>query len=194
VVKDPFAVLSVGTVVRATSALPILVYRHPAAVLASYRRMGWSPDVAEVSNAVIDEAGVPAPPVGAAEDGARAMAWFWSTLNSVALADLAVSGGGVVVSHEEVAAGGVDALGILFDACGLVMPARTSRGKDGAGTPSVGSDDEPTSSRPLHRLDRPSDEVAKAWRSSADSAELEVLDALAGPTFAALQAVRLRMA
>ena len=35
-----------------------MVYRHPAAVLASYRRMGWLPDVAEVSAAVSDEVGV----------------------------------------------------------------------------------------------------------------------------------------
>ena len=68
VVKDPFAVLSIASVVTATSALPILVYRHPAAVLASYRRMGWLPDVAEVALAVSDLAGTEEPPVGTADD------------------------------------------------------------------------------------------------------------------------------
>ena len=39
VVKDPYALLSLRTVVAATGATPVLVYRHPGAVLASYRRV-----------------------------------------------------------------------------------------------------------------------------------------------------------
>jgi Sulfotransferase family len=192
VVKDPFAVLSVDTVVRVTSALPVLVYRHPAAVLASYRRMGWSPDVAEVSVAVADEEGLPAAPAGAS-DSAASMAWFWSTLNSVALQDLAAVEGGVVVSHEELASGGAHALGVLYDACGLARPARAASGTGQSAATRSAPEGAGASTRVLHRLDRPSGEVAGAWRSSTDPDELEVLDAIAGATFDALEATRLRL-
>ena len=43
VVKDPYALLSLRCVVAATGATPVLVYRHPGAVLASYRRVAWPP-------------------------------------------------------------------------------------------------------------------------------------------------------
>ena len=49
VVKDPYALLSLRTVVAATGATPVLVYRHPGAVLASYRRVSWSPRLDEVA-------------------------------------------------------------------------------------------------------------------------------------------------
>jgi hypothetical protein len=204
VVKDPFAVLSIRAVVDVTAALPVLVYRHPAAVLASYRRMGWSPDVAEVSAAVapfddLPVDGLPAVPGGEAPDDPRSMAWFWSVLNTLALQDLAAVGGGVVISHEELASGGADALGILFAACGLQGPAaaEADAGTDPQASVGPAGPAEPvgdaSSARVLHRLDRPSGEVATAWRSATDPAELEVLDALTGPTFEALQAARLRV-
>jgi hypothetical protein len=189
VVKDPFAVLSIGAVVRATSALPVLVYRHPAAVLASYRRMGWLPDVAEVSAAVSDEVGVAPAPVDVPVSDPRAMAWFWSTLYSVALRDLADVEDAVVVSHEELAVGGTPALGRLFEACGLAAPPdEPSRGPEAAPAPVASKEDE---GKVLHRLDRPPDEAATAWRSVVDDSELAMLDDLAGPTFGALQAARL---
>lgn len=188
VVKDPFAVLSIEAVVRATSALPVLVYRHPAAVLASYRRMGWLPDVAEVSAAVSDEVDVPSAPVDVAPDDPRAMGWFWSALNTIALRDLAGAEGAIVVSHEELAAGGRRALGALFDACGLERPLDEPTRAQPAAQATVG---EGIGGDVLHRLDRPSDEVASAWRAAIGEAELAVLDDVAGPTLTALQAVRL---
>jgi hypothetical protein len=189
VVKDPFAVLSVAAVVRATSALPVLVYRHPGAVLASYRRMRWSPDVAEVSAAVSSEVGLAPAPVGAATDDARTMAWFWSTLNAVALRDLSSSAGAVVVSHEELAAGGVDALRTLFDACGLGWSAQPGQATRETVPPAGRMAEE--AGQTLHRLDRPSGEVASAWRSAVDDVELGDLEEQAGATLADLQAARL---
>jgi hypothetical protein len=194
VVKDPFAVLSISAVVRETSALPVLVYRHPAAVLASYRRMKWWPDVAEVSGAVRPEetAGQVAP-LDDPTDDTRAMAWFWSTLNTVALHDLADVDDAVVVSHEELAAGGDEALHRLFDACGVRVPDRRAQvqREDRTGAP-VRHQGESDSAQVLHRLDRAPDEVATAWRAGIDDAELRVLEDLAGPTLRALQAARLR--
>jgi hypothetical protein len=206
VVKDPFAVLSIGAVVRTTSAQPVLVYRHPAAVLASYRRMGWLPDVDEVSAAVADEVDLTPAPVDVPPDDPRAMAWFWSTLNSVALQDIVGAEGAIVVSHEELAGGGADALGRLFDACGLARPTDAAApvlasapaaesgisGEDGGDVDPGGKGDHcDKGDRVLHRFDRPSEEVASAWRATISDAELEVLDNEAGPTLAALQAARL---
>src|SRR4051794_16992381 len=48
VVKDPFAMLSLPCVARTTGAQVVLLYRHPGAALASYRRMGWTPDLDEL--------------------------------------------------------------------------------------------------------------------------------------------------
>jgi hypothetical protein len=192
VVKDPFAVMSLAAVVAATAAVPVLVYRHPAAVLTSYRRMGWLPDVAEVSAVVSGRVDVTPAPEGVAEDDVRAMAWFWSTLNSVALSDLTTVETAVVVSHEELAAGGRDALRVLFDACDVAWSADEARESTRTPVePSLSRSHAEVSEKVLHRLDRPSDEVANAWRSHIEDRELDVLGELAGPTFAALQAARL---
>jgi hypothetical protein len=192
VVKDPFAVLSVRAVVRETSAVPVLVYRHPAAVLASYRRMHWWPDVAEVSGAVSpEETEGEVAPLEDPTDDTRAMAWFWSTLNAVALHDLAEVDDAVVVSHEELAAGGDDALRTLFDACGVAWrDGAQPRRREPDGRPAVPRDGG-SSGQALHRLDRAPDQVATAWRAGIDDAELSTLEELAGPTYRALQAARL---
>jgi len=205
VVKDPWAVLSVAAVVRETRALPVLVYRHPAAVLNSYRRMGWLPDLAEVSAAV--PAAEQAGPAPASPEQVEAMGWFWATLNGVALADLTATGSGVVVSHEELAAGGVPAMRLLFDACGLAWSPDVERAlapSDAAAAatpsgapimPSSGPDEPPSAGdeRVLHRLDRASGQVASAWRSGVDDADLATLDEVAGATLARLEAARLHL-
>src|SRR5699024_9716262 len=50
VIKDPFAMLSLPVLVELTGALPVLIFRHPGAILASYRRMGWRDDLNEVAS------------------------------------------------------------------------------------------------------------------------------------------------
>jgi hypothetical protein len=122
VVKDPFAVLSITVVVEATGAHPVLVYRHPAAVLASYRRMGWGADWAQIV-AMPEFHERRSGPLPAADDEVAVMAEFWRFGNSVALDDLQVlaSAGrpGLVVSHAEVAGGGSAAVASLLQALGL---------------------------------------------------------------------------
>lgn len=189
VVKDPYAVLSIRTVVETTGAVPVLVYRHPAAVLSSYRRMGWRADVAEIRAAVPDQrGGAPGGDAGDPADDTHAMAWFWSTLNTVALQDLEAVPGAVVVSHEELAAGGAPALRRVFDACGLSWsdPPGPS-GRDGGR--STASDAAQSSA--LHRLDRAPAEVAVAWRSGVSEDEVRMLEHLTGPALTALTAARL---
>lgn len=189
VVKDPFAMLSVATVASVTSALPVLVYRHPAAVLLSYRRMGWFPDVAQVV------AALPGSPQQAPDlpcEDARSLAWFWSTLNTAALRDLDDMEDAIVVSHEELASGGIPALHVLFKTLGLELPtASAATTAHERFEPTIG--DRAGQNRDLHRLDRSSEEVAKAWRSGVTDDDLGLLEALAGPTLDALEAARLKL-
>ena len=103
VVKDPFALLALPAVVAATSARPVLVFRHPAAVLASYRRMGWTPDVAEL---VAVEPSLAARAPGQDADDVERMAFFWSACHEIALRPEAGSEAIVCVSHEEITRGG----------------------------------------------------------------------------------------
>ena len=89
VVKDPFAMASLATVHDITDALPVLLVRHPGAVLSSYRRMGWSPDLDEIAPLALEHLGEDVRPSG---DAATDMAVFWSTLHRLALLDLRGTG------------------------------------------------------------------------------------------------------
>ena len=97
VVKDPYALLSMPAVVAATGATPVLVYRHPGAILASYRRVGWHPRLDEVA-AIVAHRGelttalgleLPVGAVGSEPVTAHDMGAFWSVLHELALADAA---------------------------------------------------------------------------------------------------------
>ena len=167
IVKDPFAVLSIESVCRVTDAVPVLVYRHPGAVLASYRRMGWAADSAEV-----EALGAPTP---RRPDDTAAMAAFWTFCYRTALADMDRLGRGVVVSHERLAVGSDGPLHALMSELGLALPRSATQGR--AGTARAG-DTQPhaSSGRSLHDFDRDPDELHTGWRSSIDKDELEWLE------------------
>ncbi len=182
IVKDPFAMLSLPAIVGATNAFPVLVFRHPAAVLASYRRMGWSADTDEVDAAL----GLAAPTPTDDRDDARAMAHFWRVLNEQALRDLASLDASLVVSHEEVAIGGPAAMARLFELTGLpraTPPGRATRSEDGRRALSA----DPTA---LHNFDRPPEDVANAWRADICDADLAVMESIAGETLETLETRR----
>lgn len=182
VIKDPFALLSLPAVVAATGATPVLVWRHPAAVLASYRRMGWRADLAEVRPILTahrtshTDGGLPVP-TSAPRDDVEAMAEFWAALHEIALDHLPASA--VVVSHEDLAAGGEDAARRLLERLGLDWPGVTvSAGSGDAGTG-------------LHRLDRDPATVAHGWRAHVDADEVDRIEALAGGILERLDALSL---
>ena len=192
VVKDPFAMLSIAGLYAATSALPVLVYRHPGAVLASYRRMGWRPDLAEVEAALPPELRADAQDHDVHADPVAALAWFYATVNRVALDDLAHVPGAVVVSHTELASGGAAAMQRLYRACGLGWDDRTEAAVRSAGS---GEGKAPKArvnakGKTLHELGRDSSAVAEAWRAKVTGEELATLDEIAGPTLAALESAR----
>lgn len=202
VVKDPFAMLSVPAVVRVTGARPVLVYRHPGAVLSSYRRMGWTPDLDEIAPLVpvasdpatsepATSATVTSEPGGPTDGRASAaeMARFWAALNASALSDLSGIAGAVVVSHEDVTLGGSAAAEKLFDLCGLPWSAATRRA-----TEHLSSSAEAPARAPgaagLHDFARAPEQVASSWRATISQQELDILERVAGHTLGDLAAAR----
>lgn len=219
IIKDPFALLSMPAVVAATGATPILVYRHPGAVLVSYRRMGWSADLDEVRPLVAahraeNRAGGGAGAAGAGAgagapgDDVAAMAEFWAGLHEIALDHLPASA--VVVSHEELGTGGEAAARTLFDLLGLRWSAEAVAdvtGPDGAAPGAAGSGPDPVrddgtggpAAAPpagddggkLHRFDRAPAAVARGWRARLEASEVERIEAATAEVHARLADRRL---
>jgi hypothetical protein len=169
VVKDPFALLSLPTIVQATGARPVILYRHPAAVLASYRRLNWLPDVAEIAALGLPNAGPSSP--APANDDVSAMGWFWATCYATVLRDLPKLPDALVVDHAALAAGEDTALAELAAVLGIrdLRPHRASRRVHG---------DRPTPR--LHDLDRRPAMVAEAWRHQVSPDEIARIEACAG--------------
>lgn len=196
VVKDPFAMLSLATVSGVTGCRPILVYRHPAAVLASYRRMGWTADVSEVRRvmaagareALGDE---PWDLPGLTGDAA-AMCWFWSVLHWHALADLASVPDAVVVCHEELSEAGPAAARVLFERCGVAWTDST-QAHVVAAFAAAGSETSDPASLHTNLTRRPAD-VAGSWRSRMSPGERAAVEAATESVAERLDARRLRVA
>lgn len=194
VVKDPYALLSMPAVAAATGATPVLVYRHPGAVLASYRRVGWQPRFDEVASIVAEEEGeqtralgleLPEGSVGNEPVTARDMGVFWSVLHELALADVA-SSGAVVVSHAELAAGGEEAGRALADRLHLrwsaAMAAEFTKESSRA-----------TVSARLHNFDRAPAAVAEEWRTQLEDGETDAIEQVSAATLAKVEAARFRL-
>ncbi len=187
VVKDPFAMLSLPTLQTVTGALPIIVYRHPGAMLASFRRVGWTAQPREVLAAVRSSRSLV---LAGGESGSwpddelGAMGTTWSTLYQAAVTDAGSLSACVIVSHEELAAGGPSAARRLFEACSLDWDDSAARlftvGPAGAGESSA-----------LHNFDRTPAEVARAWRDKVDADEIARLEAGAGDVLHELETRRL---
>jgi hypothetical protein len=192
IVKDPYALLSLPAVTRVTRAVPVLVYRHPGAILASYRRVGWTPRLDEVARICASAdmreraAGLPTLPVADQVSAAEEMGSFWAVLHELALAD-AEQCGAVVVSHTELAAGGVAAGRSLAARLELewspAMSAELSK-ESSAGAVPAGQ---------LHNFDRAPATVAEEWRTKLADHETELVERVAGPTLARLEAARFRL-
>jgi len=196
VVKDPFAMLSVPAVVRTTGTAAVLVYRHPGAALASYRRMGWQPDLAELQPVVrAHQQEVPFRdpraddlPLPGEVSEPEAMGRFWSALYAMALSDVGDCPQLIVVSHEELAGGGASAAHALFEVLGLRWTGRSDielasesgRRTEGA---SMGTE--------LHNFNRDPAKVAMSWRNLVTETEIELIESVTGRVRARLDQVRI---
>jgi hypothetical protein len=169
VIKDPFAMLSVGAVHDASNALPVLLYRHPAAVLASYRRMGWTADTDEMV-----ALGGPKP---ADDSDLAAMAAMWSWCHEIALRDLDRIDTGLVVSHHAMTVGGVAAHRELCSLLAL-KPPRAARADTALHERRRGV---------LHDFDRSTDAIEEGWRDEVPADELSAMEELVAPIWAELE-------
>lgn len=199
VVKDPFAMLSLPAVVQVTGAVPVLLYRHPAAALASYRRMGWAPDLEELQPVVAAHrreghpAALSAGDLPAAGEAAEpeAMGRFWSALYTMALSDLPDVPSAVVVNHEEVAGGGEQAARTLFDALGLAWTSRSLEELAGAERPQPAA---AAAGGRLHaQLGRNPAQVAASWRAAVTDDEVEVIEQVTSDVRERLESLRLKV-
>lgn len=179
IVKDPFALLSIETLHHQTGARAVVVVRHPGAILASYRRMGWSPDLEELDPIAQARLGADRA-LAPSGDGATDMGAFWAALHDIAIADID-STGALVVFHEDIATGGVEAARLLYQRLGLRMTQRAELGW--APVEAKVAD----ASR-LHNFDRNSTAVASGWRAATDESELAALERTAGSTLEQLRA------
>jgi hypothetical protein len=177
VVKDPFALLSVPAIARVTSAIPVIVYRHPGAVLSSYRRMGWTADTTEIR----DLQGLP--PTAAPVDDVTAMVEFWNFLHSRVLSWLDDVPDALLVSHAEVSLGGFPAVRTLMSACGLRPPRRAPEpAKLEKGAPTGAPD-----GGQLHGFARRPDEVVDGWRGRLAVTEATVIESDTKDVWASLE-------
>lgn len=197
IVKDPYAMLSIATVARVTSASTVLVFRHPAAALVSYRRMGWQPSLDEVRavqhahtrNHSGTSAALPVPAAGEL-DQAETIARFWSALYEIALDHAAESGDLVIVSHEELSGTGAPAARCLFDRLGLRWSdeAAAEMARESAAARAAEHQ-----TRELHQLDRAPMAVATAWRDQLDPHDLDIVERVSGSVHRRLLDARLHL-
>lgn len=181
IVKDPFAMLSLPAVSRVTGASVIVVYRHPGAVLASFRRMGWAPDPPELE-ALEALTGRPARSRLTRADDLSLVGRMWTLLHSVMLADLSELPHAVVVSHEHVARGGERALGALCSHLGLKPPGAVA--VSDSPQREVSQVVDPAK---LHNFNRDPRVVADAWRETVSTSELAELEGMTGEILASVQ-------
>ncbi|MGI8523668.1 MAG: sulfotransferase [Nocardioides sp.] len=187
VIKDPFAVLSLPVIADQTSACCVLLYRHPAALLASYRRMGWRADTEGLRTVVASAARDGGPCVDhlpeAGEVGeAEELGHFWRALHQLALADLDARPDldVTVVSHARLAAGGADAGRSLVAQLRLAWDPAMEHELQKEVSGAVRADQ-------LHNFDRAPAHVAEAWRTRVSAADVGAIEKIAGDTLARLE-------
>lgn len=188
IVKDPFALLSLRTIASLTGARIVLVYRHPAAVLTSYRSMGWTHDLGELRAVLAGEpAHVRSTSLSTEPSEAEQFGAFWADLHSAALADREHVDM-IVISHAELAGGGMAAAENVFESLDLVPGKRLENELRVNGGPA-----DRTDGQRLHDFDRDPARVAHRWRDQIDTDELGDVERSARPVLEELDAIRLRL-
>jgi len=189
IIKDPFALLSLPAVTEVTGARAVVLFRHPAALLASYRRMGWQPDVQEIRDlGLLSPLGEP--DAGSTNDDVAAMGWFWAACYAAVLQDVASLPGVLVADHATLVHGGAEALRSLagrLDLHGLHGAPATHHVSTHAADHS-GAHAAPQ----LHRFDRTPAEVAEGWRRDVGPDEVRRIEELTAPVLHELTARSVR--
>lgn len=190
VVKDPFALLSLPLVTKVTGARPIILFRHPGALLASYRRMGWVPAVREIGDLGLapgtGSAGAP-PDATWDADSVALMSWFWATCYDAVLRDLSRVPAAVLVDHAELSKGGEVALRRLLAVC--EVHAEELRPPKASPSARITRSAKPV----LHNFERTPGDVADAWRSSMSPDDAARIESLTSATWEKLRERRVRL-
>jgi hypothetical protein len=121
---------------------------------------------------------------------AEIVARFWSALYEIALDHAAETDQLLVVSHEELSAGGTAAARQLFERLGLRWndDAETEVLREGGRASAAPHDTQ----HALHDLNRAPREVAAAWRAQLEPDELIAIEDIGGDVLDRLQAARLK--
>lgn len=181
VLKCPFLTRFVPHLDR-SDIRTIVIVRHPGAIMGSLDRMGWALDLAPL------RARGWVAPDRICTSRAETLAVYWRALfaENLALAQAGHLPRTLFVSHERFfddVDSGCDRI-----AAHLGLPAAPPVMRDFARASSAGHRITPPRGR-VHDLHRDSQQVARGWRARIDPATLRILEAEAGPIFAALDAL-----
>jgi hypothetical protein len=120
------------------------------------------------------------------------MALFWSALYEIALDRAAPVDDLVVVSHEELAGGGMPAVRALFGRLGLATSEATAAEIAQEQPTPVPLETRSYGDQPaLHDFNRSPAQAAHSWRTRLTQDELATMEAAAAHTMARLDALRL---
>lgn len=130
VIKDPIGCLLTAYLSERHGVKPVIMVRHPVAVAASVKRLGWSPDLAFVTGQPhLVEDHLHADPLREADTDTaiRASAWEWRVLNTVLLAEARRHPDWLVVRHEDLSEDPVTTFRELFEKLDLPWTAAVRR-------------------------------------------------------------------
>lgn len=182
VVKDPFAVLSLRAITAVTAATPVIVVRHPGAILVSYRRMGWRPDVDELAPLAQRLIKQPSayeflpPPPAADLDSVESMAWFWNFIYSIALGDSRALPNSIIADHGHISSD-LAALHNLRQTLGLSAPPDRPKSEVSRRQARRQAADP----KALHNFNRESSQVAEEWNDQLTAEERDRIEHYTGP-------------
>ncbi len=131
VIKDPIGCLLTGYLAERHGVRPVILIRHPVAVTASIKRLGWTPNLGflEDQHDLLED--YFAPDTLARADlstTVRAAAWEWWALNRVILSQAAKHPDWIVVLHEDLCREPVTVYRRLYDDLDLPWSNRVEAG------------------------------------------------------------------
>lgn len=192
--KDPFVVLA-APALAALGHRVVVTVRNPWAVAASFRRLHWGVDLDDVAGRLAEAGGdasataVARSRRGSAADAVVQAAAFWTMAHGWLITQPTTSGAGAttlrLLDMDAVVAEPDGVYGQLLEWCGLGPTARTSRlirrRYHEATGESVPNENQ------VHVRQRDVGAVNDYWRGVLDPAEIELVDAVCGSTWAALE-------
>jgi len=182
-IKDPIACMSTEYLVNRYAMAAVLLFRHPAAFVASLKRMGWHfnfEDLTAQSELMDDHLapfleGVDQSSLSPVEQGAIVWNCVYATLHSFADRDRQL----ITVRHEDLSADPIATFGALYEQLGLEFTRRCVRTIE-----THTSDKNPTDPQlgQTDSLRRNSRENISRWKSVLSPTEIRTIHAITEST------------